>query len=83
MRANAVIPILSIITSISFDHMELLGNTIEAIAKEKAGIIKPHVPVIIGPRVPCPVIKNIARQIDSPFNRLPVILLLLMLKIVK
>lgn len=66
---NAVIPILSIITSISFDHMELLGNTIEAIAQEKAGIIKPQVTVIIGPRVPSPIIKNIAEQRDSPWEQ--------------
>ncbi len=39
-------PILTIITSISLDHTEILGNTIQDIAKEKAGIIKPLVPVI-------------------------------------
>ncbi len=39
-------PVLSIITSISYDHMELLGNTIEEIAFEKAGIIKEGVPVV-------------------------------------
>ena len=45
---NIVHPILSIITSISFDHMEFLGDTLEKIATEKAGIIKRNVPVIIG-----------------------------------
>ncbi|HPN72076.1 MAG TPA: Mur ligase family protein, partial [Saprospiraceae bacterium] len=45
---NIVQPILSIITNISLDHTDLLGNTIEAIAAEKAGIIKPGVPVLIG-----------------------------------
>ena len=39
-------PIVTVITSVSLDHMEILGNTIEEIAKEKAGIIKPHVPVV-------------------------------------
>ena len=43
---NIVTPLLSIITTIGFDHMELLGNTLEAIASEKAGIIKPFVPVL-------------------------------------
>lgn len=47
---NIIQPLASIITNISFDHMALLGNTLEAIAKEKAGIIKPHTPVIIGVR---------------------------------
>jgi len=45
---NIVTPVLSIITNISFDHTNLLGNTLTAIAKEKAGIIKPGVPVVIG-----------------------------------
>ncbi len=45
---NIINPDLSIITNISLDHMALLGNTEEAIAVEKAGIIKPGVPVVIG-----------------------------------
>ena len=45
---NIIHPDLSIITNISFDHVNLLGNTLTAIAKEKAGIIKPGVPVVIG-----------------------------------
>jgi dihydrofolate synthase/folylpolyglutamate synthase len=40
---NVITPVLSIITNISFDHTNLLGNTLIAIAKEKAGIIKPGV----------------------------------------
>jgi dihydrofolate synthase/folylpolyglutamate synthase len=44
---NIIEPELSIITNIGFDHMELLGNTLGKIAKEKAGIIKPHTPVVI------------------------------------
>ena len=43
---NVLTPILSVITSISFDHMNLLGNTIEEISREKAGIIKRGIPVI-------------------------------------
>jgi len=48
---NIITPLLSVITSIDFDHMEFLGNTLELIAKEKAGIIKEGVPVVLGPHV--------------------------------
>jgi dihydrofolate synthase/folylpolyglutamate synthase len=44
---NVVKPLLSLITNISYDHTNLLGNTLPKIAKEKAGIIKPKVPVVI------------------------------------
>ncbi len=47
---NIITPELSIITNISFDHMQLLGDTIEKIALEKAGIIKKFIPIIIGER---------------------------------
>ncbi len=45
---NVITPLLSIITNISYDHKDLLGNTLAEIAAEKAGIIKPGVPVVIG-----------------------------------
>lgn len=45
---NIITPELSVITNIGFDHMNLLGNTLAAIAFEKAGIIKPRIPVVIG-----------------------------------
>lgn len=45
---NIIQPILSIITNISYDHQAFLGNTLEKIAGEKAGIIKMHTPIIIG-----------------------------------
>lgn len=45
---NIIQPILSIITNISFDHQNILGNTLAEIAKEKAGIIKHKTPIIIG-----------------------------------
>jgi len=45
---NVITPLLSVITNISYDHKDLLGNTLAEIALEKAGIIKPHVPVVIG-----------------------------------
>lgn len=45
---NVLTPILSVITNIGFDHMEFLGDTLPKIAREKAGIIKPGVPCVIG-----------------------------------
>lgn len=44
---NIITPVLSVITNISYDHMNILGNTLRLIAGEKAGIIKPGVPVVI------------------------------------
>jgi len=49
---NVIIPEVSVITSISLDHTEVLGKTLEAIAGEKAGIIKPGVPVAVSPQSP-------------------------------
>lgn len=43
---NVVLPLVSVITNVSYDHMNLLGNDIKDIAKEKAGIIKPGIPVV-------------------------------------
>ncbi len=45
---NIITPLISVITNIGFDHTQFLGNTLEAIAFEKAGIIKPNIPVVIG-----------------------------------
>jgi dihydrofolate synthase/folylpolyglutamate synthase len=47
---NIITPLASVITNISFDHTQFLGETLPAIAGEKAGIIKPSVPVVIGER---------------------------------
>jgi len=49
---NIITPLLSIVTNIGWDHMNMLGNTLQLIAAEKAGIIKPNVPVIIGEHQP-------------------------------
>lgn len=43
---NVATPLVSVITSIGFDHTDLLGNTLQSITHEKAGVIKPHVPVV-------------------------------------
>ena len=49
---NIITPVLSVITNIGYDHMNILGNTLEEIAMEKAGIIKPNVPVVVGEYLP-------------------------------
>ncbi|HEX2532148.1 MAG TPA: folylpolyglutamate synthase/dihydrofolate synthase family protein [Chitinophagaceae bacterium] len=49
---NIITPVLSVITNIGWDHMNLLGNSLEAIAGEKAGIIKPGIPAVIGETLP-------------------------------
>lgn len=61
-------PVLSIITSISLDHTAILGNTIEEIAYEKAGIIKAHVPVIVmrEQEEAYQVIANVAKEKGAP-----------------
>ncbi len=61
---NVVDPLVSVITSISYDHMDILGNTLDKIAYEKAGIIKPGRPVVTYPQPPeaMEVIRNVARQ---------------------
>jgi dihydrofolate synthase / folylpolyglutamate synthase len=64
---NVCQPTITVITSISLDHTKQLGETVEKIAAEKAGIIKPGVPVICGPLEPGPrrVITEIAQQHGS------------------
>jgi len=61
---NVCLPVVSVITSISFDHMKQLGNTLASIAREKAGIIKPGVPVVSGVTEPeaQAVIAEVARE---------------------
>lgn len=65
-------PIVTAITKISFDHTEFLGNTLEAIAFEKAGIIKPGVPCVIGvqmtPEKVLPVFKKRAQELNAPLH---------------
>lgn len=64
---NVIIPEVSVITSISLDHMDLLGDTLEKIASEKSGIIKKGIPVVIYPQKEeaAEVIKNAARENNS------------------
>ena len=64
---NIIIPELSIITNIGWDHMNLLGDSLEKIAREKAGIIKDHVPVIVGEALKetLPVFHQMAAEKDA------------------
>ena len=66
--ANSVTPLLSIISSISYDHMAILGDTLAKIASEKAGILKPGVPAITVPQHPeaAEVITRIAAEVGAP-----------------
>ena len=65
---NIIHPDLCLITNISFDHVQFLGNTLAQIAGEKAGIIKPHTPVVIGETTPetKPVFLDKALSVDAP-----------------
>lgn len=64
---NVIKPIIQVITSISFDHTNLLGNTLEKIAREKVGIIKKGIPTVIYPQQEevLKVIKNKCFEMDS------------------
>ncbi|HXD88369.1 MAG TPA: folylpolyglutamate synthase/dihydrofolate synthase family protein [Urbifossiella sp.] len=65
---NVCTPLVSIITNVGFDHMAQLGNTLEAIAYEKAGIIKRGVPVVSGVTQSGPrdVVARVAREFAAP-----------------
>jgi dihydrofolate synthase/folylpolyglutamate synthase len=67
---NIITPDLSVITNISYDHMNLLGDTLPAIAGEKAGIIKKNIPVVIGEHHPetAPVFEEKAKKEDAPLT---------------
>jgi dihydrofolate synthase/folylpolyglutamate synthase len=67
---NIITPLLSVITNIGWDHMNMLGNTLQLIAAEKAGIIKPGIPVIIGEhqREVAQIFIDKAKQENSPIS---------------
>jgi dihydrofolate synthase / folylpolyglutamate synthase len=71
---NAVCPVVSVLTSISFDHTRLLGTTLAAIAAEKAGIVKRGRPVVSGVRdaEPRAIIRQIAASRRSPLREIDV-----------
>ena len=68
---NIVTPTLCVITPISLDHTKTLGNTVGSIAKEKAGIIKPRVPVVVAPQTQeaIDVFNNVTSDKNCPLVR--------------
>lgn len=67
---NVVVPDVSVITNIGYDHTQFLGDTLSRIAAEKAGIIKPGVPVVVGESHPetRPVFLSVAAERQSPIH---------------
>ena len=70
---NICDPTLSVITRIGLDHCDWLGDTLEKIAAEKAGIIKPGVPVVLGRNEPAviDVVRRRAEEVGAPFHYAP------------
>ena len=67
---NIITPELSVITNIGWDHMNILGNSLEEIAFEKAGIIKENIPVVVGETIPVtkPIFEKIAAEKNSELH---------------
>ncbi|MDX1955249.1 MAG: Mur ligase family protein, partial [Chitinophagaceae bacterium] len=70
---NVITPEISVITQIGYDHMNMLGDTLEQIATEKAGIIKPAIPVVIGEKQSelLPLFQKIAEERSAPLFLAP------------
>jgi dihydrofolate synthase/folylpolyglutamate synthase len=69
---NVVDPDVAVVTSIGLDHQEYLGDTLEAIAREKAGIFRTGRTAVIGGREPSLVLESIARAVKAPLKRLAI-----------
>ena len=69
---NVVEPDVAVVTSIGLDHQEYLGHTLEAIAREKAGIFRAGKTAVIGGREPSLVLEEVARATGSPLKRLAI-----------
>lgn len=68
---NVITPEVSVVTSVGWDHMAILGDTLEKIAEEKSGIAKSYVPLVIGPQAAqFPIFKQKAEELHSPFIEL-------------
>ncbi|NJD11024.1 MAG: bifunctional folylpolyglutamate synthase/dihydrofolate synthase, partial [Gemmatimonadetes bacterium] len=69
---NVITPLVSVLTNVSLDHVQYLGNTVEAVAREKAGIIKPGVPIVTGEHVGAAhdVFRWRAAELRAPFYAL-------------
>jgi dihydrofolate synthase / folylpolyglutamate synthase len=66
---NIIIPLVSVITSVAKDHEDILGKTLEEIAFQKAGIIKPGTPIVIGAQADFKVIRERAAACQSPLYK--------------
>jgi dihydrofolate synthase/folylpolyglutamate synthase len=69
---NVVDPDVAVVTSIGLDHQEYLGDTLEAIAREKAGIFRQGRTAVIGGREPAPILEGEAHRIRAPLKRLAI-----------
>jgi dihydrofolate synthase / folylpolyglutamate synthase len=69
---NVVDPDVAVVASIGLDHQEYLGDTVEAIAREKAGVFRSGATAVIGGREPSPVLESVARGIGAPLKRLAI-----------
>jgi dihydrofolate synthase / folylpolyglutamate synthase len=69
---NVVNPDVAVVTSIGLDHQEYLGDTLEAIAREKAGIFRAGRTAVIGGREPSPILESMARAVKAPLKRLAI-----------
>ncbi len=67
---NVIVPMVSVITSLSYDHMHLLGGSLSDIAREKAGIIKPGIPIISAPQQHEAeiVVEDTAHSVNAPLS---------------
>jgi dihydrofolate synthase/folylpolyglutamate synthase len=69
---NVVDPDVAVVTSIGLDHQDYLGDTLEAIAREKAGIFRAGKTAVIGGREPSLALESVARGLKSPLKRLAI-----------
>jgi len=69
---NVVDPDVAVVVSIGLDHQEYLGDSIEAIAREKAGIFRKGITAVIGGREPSLVLESVARTVGAPLKRLAI-----------
>jgi dihydrofolate synthase/folylpolyglutamate synthase len=69
---NVVDPDVAVVVSIGLDHQEYLGHTLEAIAREKAGIFRKGAPAVIGGREPSLVLEGVAHTVGAPLKRLAI-----------
>jgi dihydrofolate synthase / folylpolyglutamate synthase len=67
---NVVDPTVAVVVSIGLDHQAFLGSTLDAIAREKAGIFRPNIPAVLGSREMPPVLEAIAQTVGAPLKRL-------------